>query len=196
MFMKLNMFIIVAIFLTISGLLVAEEEKEGTGISVGLETGYGDVLTYGEGFEFRMKPNIGWNIMNSGFSLGLGWVVPVYPFGVGAPHEIELSESYEIGMGDSGFEVEFGNVNSFALVEPVGVGGFIFVGIGYSGFSLDIQAHYLAETAFGFNGLVFIPGYSLEMGDSEIGISFEIGMWPGEPITWTIEPVIGFSYSF
>ena len=194
--MKLRKFLIVAVFLMVSGLAMAEEEKKGTGISVGLETGYGDVLTYGQGFEFWVKPNIGWNIMDSGFSLGLGWVVPVYPFSAGSSHEIELSESYELDMGDSGLEAELGNVNSFALANPVGVGGVIFGGIGYSGFSLDIQAHYLDETDFNFYGLVFVPGYSLELGDSEIGISFEIGMWTGEPIIWSIEPVIGFSYNF
>jgi hypothetical protein len=192
--MKLQKFLLAAVLIMSCSMAMAEEEKKATGLSAGIETGYGDVLTYGEGFEFWVKPNIGWDIFDTGFSLGLGLVLPVYP--AGNSISLELSESYGLDIGDSGFEAEFGNWNGLSLGEQPGFDGFIFAGIGYSGFSLALQAHYLSGSAFGFGGLTFVPGYSFELGNFEIGICAEIGMQTGEQISWSIVPILGCSYSF
>lgn len=194
--MKIRSLLIAVLTVSVfSGNLFAQEKKDSIGISASLETGFGDILTYGEGFEFWVKPNLEWDVFGTGFSLGLGWVVPLYPFGV-SPHEIEISENYCFDIGDSGFSAGFGNVNAFTLEDPVAIGGLVYVGVGFKGFSMDIQVHYLAGSVFGFYGLVFVPGYSLELGDFELGAALEIGMWTGETVGWSIEPVIGVSYAF
>ncbi len=191
--MKVKLVAVLLGLLFTGAIFANEPEGKDIGLLVGIETGYGNILGYFDEFGFWIKPNIEWDVLKSGFSVGLGWVIPVHP---AEDTEIEIGEGYGFSIGDSNFELSFGNVNALSISSPSAVSGFVSTGVGYKWISLDGQLHYLSNSEIGFYGFVFVPAIAFEIQKIEIGVSLEIGVWTGEEVSFTVEPVLGVSYTF
>lgn len=185
------------LFATMISLPVFAEDNEASPISIGADLGFGNVLEYTDGFKIWTKPNINWDIFSTGFALNVGLIIPIHPFYPDADFTVECNESYAFNILNSDFEGVIALDNSLSFSDPVQWSGFIVSGINYNAFSMMIQWHYLSDSEFGAQGIVFAPGYSHDFNNISLAISTEIGLWnAAEEIEWCIEPIISIGYQF
>lgn len=177
--MKLRIKVLAGVLSMVCGLgaLVAQEtaaeEEKGIGLETWASLSAGDAFS---GFDLCLD-------VGASYTLGFGLVLgidaidlPLYPsFGFGP---LGIFEEYDIVFGDSGFDVNIGNSNSFSFGSGLSVDGGLYAILGYSALeqtiaSLELDPAYLAanDLAFGLGGIVG-GGWSFALGSAG-----ELALW-------------------
>jgi len=172
-------------------------EKGGNVFTVGVESSFGDLLSYpSSGFQFSLKPYLNLDVAGSGFVLSLAYGFPIAPWG--GPTQLELAEEYAITLSEkAGLDLTFGNDNSLTFGNPVTAGGFVYFRFGWKGWGLGSEITYLDGGAFGFGKVSIIPGYNFEIGKNVLGVKvkFNLGL-ASAPTSLGLEPLLSFDHSF
>jgi hypothetical protein len=162
-----------------TSLLLAQDE--GQGVEWGLEFSACDVLAEPG---LSVKPSCSWNILNSGFVLGLEeWIIPVIPkFGLGT---MELYQEYGFGLGESNMSLSFGNNNLLTLQDSFAMDGYLYsaLSFGYKEvdfLSVELDISYLSGSSFqaGLAGVLGL-GYEFKVfknGSCSAWVDFNIDM--------------------
>jgi hypothetical protein len=177
--------------------IVCPAEKPRHSLALGVETSFGDVLSYpATGFQFSLKPYLNWDVAGSGFVLGIAFGLPIAPWG--GPTQLELIEEYGLTLNEkAGLELAFGNQNSLTFGSPVLPGGYLYLLLGLKGWGLGAEITYLDAGAFGFGKLSLVPGYTFEFGAFHLGLKVKFNMsLAGSPATLGLEPLISFDRTF
>ncbi|MBN8216891.1 MAG: hypothetical protein J0L75_09630 [Spirochaetes bacterium] len=186
--------ILLAIFLTLPAWA---GEKGGHAFTLGVESSFGDLLTYpSAGFQFSLKPYFNWDVAGSGFVLSLAYGFPLAPWG--GPTQLELIEEYGVTLNEkANLGLTFGNDNSLTFASPIGLGGFVYLNVGLGKWSLQGEFTYLDFGAFGFGKVSLVPGYTFEWGKWNLGLKlkFNLGL-ASAPATLGLEPLVSIDYTF